>query len=116
MLRQHEEVEGEGGALEAGGRGGGEVGGDHPPVHGAAVELPGQLGGGPAGARGAVDADLVPRQVDCLLESWRHGDSNIMLNNKWIQTLEQGGGRPIAPAAASPDMTGCLSGKTMMLR
>ena len=69
VLGEDEEVEGEGGALQAGRVDGGEVGGDHPPVNLLLVELPGQPGRRVAVAGGAVDGDLVARQVDCLLEA-----------------------------------------------
>ena len=71
VLGEHEEVEAEGGALEAGVVQGVGVGGHHPPVHWPGVESPAEPGSREADGGGAVDADLVPGQVDCLLESWR---------------------------------------------
>ena len=71
VLGKHEEVEAEGGALKAGaGVEGVGVRGHHPPVHRPGVEAPAQPGRREAEGGGAVDADLVPGQVDCLLESW----------------------------------------------
>ena len=69
MLREHEEVEAEGGALKAGGVEAVGVRGHHPPVHRDRVEAPTESGRWEAEGGGAVDADLVPGQVDCLLES-----------------------------------------------
>ena len=69
VLGEHQEVEAEGGALEAGGVEAVGVRGDHPPVHRHRVEPPAEPGRREAEGRGAVDADLVPGQVDCLLES-----------------------------------------------
>ena len=69
VLGQDEEVEGEGGALQAGPVRGGEVGGDHPPVNLLLVEHPGQPGRRVAVAGGAVDGDLVAREIDCLLQA-----------------------------------------------
>ena len=69
VLGEHEEVEAEGGALEAGGVEAVGVRGHHPPVHRHRVEPPAESRRREAEGGGAVDADLVPGQVDCLLES-----------------------------------------------
>ena len=69
VLGEHQEVEAEGGALQAGGVEAVGVRGHHPPVHRPRVEAPAEARRREAEGGGAVDADLVPGQVDCLLES-----------------------------------------------